>query len=99
MMFTDASKYAWAFVLTQLYELKLVEKKIELLHPITYVSGLFYSSQMNWAALNKDAYAIYMSVKKLAYYLEDSSITLQSDHLPLGKFLEKNNLNSKINNW
>ena len=40
-----------------------------------------------------------MSIKKLAYYLEDADITLRSDHLPLKKFLSKNTLNSKVNNW
>ena len=54
---------------------------------------------MNWASLTKEAYAIYMSIKKLAYYLEDADITLRSDHLPLKKFLAKNTLNSKVNNW
>ena len=54
---------------------------------------------MNWACLTKEAYAIYLSIKKLAYYLEDADITLRSDHLPLKKFLVKNTLNSKVNNW
>ena len=54
---------------------------------------------MNWACLTKEAYAIYMSIKKLAYYLEDADTTLRSDHLPLKKFLAKNTLNSKVNNW
>ena len=54
---------------------------------------------MNWACLTKEAYAICMSIKKLAYYLEDVDITLRSDHLPLKKFLAKNTLNSKVNNW
>ena len=39
-----------------------------------------------------------MSVKKLAYYLEDSSMTLRSDDLPLKKFLAKKTLNAKVNN-
>ena len=47
---------------------------------------------MNWACLTKEAYAIYMSIKKLAYYLEDADITLRSDHLPLKKFLAKKHL-------
>ena len=63
------------------------------------MSGLIRGSQMNWACLTKEAYAIYMSIKKLAYYLEDTDITLRSDHLPLRKFLAKNTLNSKVNNW
>ena len=59
-------------------------------HLITYVSGLFKGSQLNWAALTKEAYATYMSIKKL---------TLRSDHLPLKTFLQRNTLNTKVNNW
>ena len=77
--------------------LKVKLKKIH--HPITYVSGLFKGSQINWATLTKEAYAIYRSVRKLTYYLEDADVLLRSDHLPLKKFLEKNTLNSKVNNW
>ena len=58
-------------------------------HPVAYVSGLFRGSQLNWAALTKEAYAIYMSVKKLSFYLTDADILLKSDHLPLKKFLQK----------
>ena len=99
VLFTDASKYAWACVLTQEKTHHTEEKEVKILHPITYMSGLFHGSQMNWACLTKEAYAIYMSIKKLAYYLEDADITLRSDHLPLKKFLAKNTLNSKVNNW
>ena len=63
------------------------------------MSGLFRGSRMNWACLTKEAYAIYMSIKKLAYYLDDADVTLRSDHLLLKKFLAKNTLNSKVNNW
>ena len=99
VLFTDASKYAWACVLTQEKTHQIEGKEMKILHPITYMSGLFHSSQINWACLTKEAYAIYMSIKKLAYYLEDADITLRSDHLPLKKLLAKNTLNSKINNW
>ena len=68
-------------------------------HSIAYVSGLFKGSQLNWAALTKEAYAIYMSIKKLTYYLEDAEITLRSDHLPLKRFQQRNTLNTKVNNW
>ena len=99
VLFTDASKYAWASVLTQEKTHTVENKEVRILHPIIYMSGLFKGSQMNWACLTKEAYAIYMSIKKLAYYLEDADITLRSDHLPLKKFLAKNTLNSKVNNW
>ena len=94
VLFTDTSKYAWSCVLTQEYVYEIDGKEKKVLHPITYMSGLFKGSQINWACLTKEAYDIYMSVKKLAYYLEDRDITLQSDHLPLKKFLSKNTLNS-----
>ena len=99
VLFTDASKYAWACVLTQEKTHLIDNKEVQILHPITYMSGLFKGSQMNWACLTKEAYAIYMSIKKLAYYLEDADITLRIDHLPLKKFFAKNTLNSKVNNW
>ena len=40
-----------------------------------------------------------MSVKKLSFYLDSACITVRSDHLPLKRFLEKNTLNAKVNNW
>ena len=63
------------------------------------MSGLFRGSQINWACFTKEAYVIYMSIKKLTYYLEDADVALRSDHLPLKKFLAKNTLNSKVNKW
>ena len=99
VLFTDASKYVWACVLTQEKTHLIEEKEVKILHPINYMNGLFCGSQMNWACLTKEAYAIYMPIKKLAYYLEDADITFRSDHLPLKKFLMKNTLNSKVNNW
>ena len=89
--YTDASKYAYAGVLTQSID--------GTDHPIAYTSGLFRGSQLNWATVTKEAYAIYMSVKKLSFYLDPAQITLRSDHLPLKKFLEKNTMNAKVNNW
>ena len=89
VLFTDASKYAWACVLTQEKIHHIEGKEVKILNPITYMSGLFRGSQINWACLTKEAYAIYMSIKKLAYYLEDADITLRSDHLPLKEILSK----------
>ena len=90
-MYTDTSKYVYAGVLTH--------HSNDTDHPITYMSGLFRGSQLNWATLTKEAYAIYMSVKKLSFYIDTAKIKVKSNHLPLKKFLEKNTLNSKVNNW
>ena len=73
-LYTDASKYAYTGILTQ--------HNNGMDHPITYVSGLFRGSQLNWATLTKEAYAIYMSEKKLSFYIDMAKITVKSDHLP-----------------
>ena len=89
------SKFGYAGVLTQEYEDNGVTKY----HPVCYVSGLFRGSQLNWAALTKEAYAIYMAVRKLTFYIKGHNIKVKSNHLPLKKFLEKKTLNAKVNNW
>ena len=99
VLFTDASKYAWAGVSTQPYTEEMEGRAITVHLPVTYVNRLFRGSQLNWATFTKEAYVIYMSVKKLSFYLTDAEFTLRSDHLPLKKFLLKNMLNSKVNNW
>ena len=98
-LYTDASKYGWAGVLTQSHTTVIDGKSVTTDHPVAFVSGLFRGSQLNWAALTKEAYAIYMSVKKLSFYLIQADVLLKSDHLLLKRFLHKNILNSKINNW
>ena len=54
----------------------------------------FRGSQLNWAAMTKEAYAIYVTVKKSTFYLTGADITLRSDHLPLNKFLQKKHIKS-----
>ena len=98
-LYTDASKFGWAGVLTQPHTMVIGGKSTTTDHPVAFVSGLFRGSQLNWAALMKEAFAIYMSVKKLSFYLTDAQILLRNDHKPLEKFLLKNMLNSKVNNW
>ena len=109
VLFTDASKYGWAGVLTQPYEEidKLDQSTADVhssrwktvYHPVSYISGLFRGSQLNWADLTKEAYAIYMSVRKLSFYLTNADVIIRSDHLPLKKFLKQNVMNPKVNNW
>ena len=68
-------------------------------HPISYMSGQFKGSQQNWVALTKEAYAIYMAVRKLSFYITDAEVTIKCYHLPLKKTLQKQTLNAKVNNW
>ena len=96
ILYTDASGIGWSGVPTQGH---LDEKGKAKNHPICYISGQFRGSQLNWAALTKEAYAIYMSVRRLSFYVTDTEVTIRSDHLPLKKFLNKQTMNSKVNNW
>ena len=98
-LYTAASKYGWAGVLTQRHTFTVGGKAITMDHLVLYVSGLFHGSQLNWAALTKEAYAIYMSIKKSTFYNTGHEITLRSDHLQLRKFLGKMTLNNTVNNW
>ena len=95
-LFTDASGIGWCGVLTQEH---VDDKGKSKLHPVCYVSGQSKGSQLNWAALTKEAYAIYMAVRRLTFYITDADVTIKSDHLPLRKFLVKETLNVKVNNW
>ena len=96
ILFTDASGIGWVGVLTQEFEDDKGKKKQ---HPICYLSGQFRGSQQNWAALTKEGYAIYMAVRKLSFYITDAEVTIKCDHFPLKKFLQKQTLNAKVNNW
>ena len=88
-----------AGILTQEHTSVIKGKEVTTNHPVAYVSGMFRGSQLNWAAMMKEAYAIYMTVKKSTFYLTGADIMLRSDHLPLNKFLQKNTLNLHVNNW
>ena len=109
VLFTDASKYGRAGVLTQPYEeideltqskadTDATPKKTVTHHPVTYISGLFRGSQPNWAAFTTEAYTIYLSVRKLSFYLTNADVLIRSDHLLLKKLLKQNTMNSKVNN-
>ena len=98
-IFTDASKYGWVGVLTQEHRSVLNCKETTTKHPVAYISGLFHGSQLNWAAMTKEVYAIYMTVKKCTFYITGHDVTLKSDHLPLNKFLKQMTLNNTVNNW
>ena len=86
ILYTDASRISWSGVLTQEHRDDKGKSKN---HLICYVSGQFCGSQLNWAALMKEAYAIYMSIERLSFYVTDADVTIRSDYLPLKKFLNK----------
>ena len=56
-LYTDASKYGWAEVLTQSHTTVIDGKSVTTYHQVAFVSGLFRGRQLNWAAPMKEAYA------------------------------------------
>ena len=46
-LFIDASNYALVCVLIHAYDHIIEGKEMTILHPITYMSGLFHSSQLS----------------------------------------------------
>ena len=92
-IYTDASRIGWSRVLTQ--KEPDAKRRVKS-YPICFVSCQFRGSQLNWAALTKEAYAIYMSIRRLTFYLTDTEITIKCDNLPLKKILNKQTLNSKV---
>ena len=74
-------------------------KEVTTNHPVSFVSGMFQGSQLNWAAMVKKAYVIYMMVKKSMFSLTSQEIMLWSDHLALKKFLIFKTLNNTVVNW
>ena len=52
-IFTDASKYGWAGVLTQEHTSVVDGKEVTTNHLVSFVSGMFWGSQLNWAAMDQ----------------------------------------------
>ena len=65
VLYTDTSKYAYAGILTQTIN--------GTDHPVAYTGRLFRGSQLNWAALIKEAYTIYISVTETQFLLRFST--------------------------
>ena len=76
----DASKYSYSGILQQ------TRPGTEELAPVAYYSGNFDKTQVKWNITEKEAYAIYKSVKKFAFYIPRAKTTVFSDHKPLKNF-------------
>ena len=95
VLYTDASKYAMSGVLLQ----HGVGENESKLYPIGYWSKAFKGSQLNWAALVKEARAVYEAVQHFAVYLKGCKVLLKCDHKPLARFLSHNTKNEMVNRW
>ena len=88
-----ASKYSYSGILQQ------TRPRTEELAPVAYFSGNFDKTQVKWNITEKEAYAIYKSVKKFAFYITGAKTTVYSDHKPLKNFFEGGMNITKLDRW
>ena len=91
-LYTDASEVAVGAVLTQVDD-DGVER------PIHYVSKGFSTSQRRWSAIEREAFAIVHSLRKLQPYLQGADLTILTDHKPLRSIFQCELKNSKVQRW
>ena len=89
----DASKYSCSGILQQ------TRPGTEELAPIAYFLGNFDKTQVKWNITEKEAYAIYKSVKKFAFYITGAKTTVYSDHKPLKNFFKGGMNITKLDRW
>ena len=87
------SKYSYSGILQQ------TRPGMEELVPIAYFSGNFNKTQVKWNITEKEAYAIYKSVKKFTFYITGAKTTVFSDHKPLKNFFEGGMNITKLDRW
>ena len=76
----DASKYSYSGILQQ------TRPRTEELAPVASFSGNFNKTQVKWNITEKEAYAIYKSVKKFTFYITGAKTMVFSDHKLLKNF-------------
>ena len=89
----DASKYSYSGILQQ------NRPGTEELAPVVYFSGNFNKTQVKWNITEKEAYGIYKSVKKFAFYITGAKTTVFSDHKPLKNFFKGGMNITKLDRW
>ena len=89
----DASKYSYSGILQQ------TRPETEELAPVAYSSGNFDKTQVKWNITEKEAYAIYKSVKKFTFYITGAKTMVFSDHKSLKNFFEGGMNITKLDRW
>ena len=91
-LYTDACDYAVGGILVQQDETGM-ERVIQ------YVSQQLNGSQLRWATIEKEAYAIVYCLNKLRPYLWGANFEILTDHKPLRCLFKGEVANTKIQRW
>lgn len=67
--------------------------------PCGYFAKSFKGTQIAWAALTKEAHAVYRSVEFFHVFITASKVKLRCDHKPLHGFLHGDTRNMMVNRW
>jgi transposase InsO family protein len=92
ILYTDASNKAVGAILVQKDD-EGVEKVI------SYLSHKLSGAQLNWATIEKEAYAIIYALKKFHAYLWGAKFEIHTDHKPLRSLFQSEIRSSKISRW
>ena len=90
---SDASKYSYSGILQQ------TRPGTDELAPVAYFSGNFDKTHSKWNIMEKEAYTIYKSVKRFAFYITGAKTTVFSDRKPLKNFFEGGMNIAKLVRW
>ena len=78
----DASKYSYLGIIQQ------TRPGTDELAPVACFSRNFNKTQVKWNITEKEAYAIYKSDKRFAFYIAGAKTMVFSDHKPLKNFFK-----------
>ena len=88
---TDASGYGLGAVLAQNFE--------DGEHPVCYASRTLKDAEMRYAAIEREALAIFWATRHFQQYLIGGHFTIQTDHKPLLSLMTKTHINTRLLNY
>ena len=91
-LYTDACAYAIGSILVQ-------EDENGIERPIQYVSKQLQESQMRWPPIEREAFSIFYSIRKLHHYLYGARLTILTDHVACKCIFLQENKNSRVQRW
>ena len=72
VVMTDASDYGVGAYIYQIIDGKE--------HPIVFFSRALHGAELNWATIEKEAFAIFLTLSKFSHLLRDNKFLLRTDH-------------------
>jgi len=68
-------------------------------HPICYLSKKLNKHQLNYSAIEKEAFGLLLATRALSVYFGSASVTVYTDHSPLQFLQHMSKENQKLLRW